>query len=111
MGKEVSGANHIIQRSLNGKMPGYPNMYIPIVDVRDVANAHIAAITALGGRGYPPAPSRNLLDTPSHCSPPSSGSSLPILASSNESPTRKRAACSVYSRALQRKRSSPPPKV
>lgn len=27
-------------------MPGYPNMYIPIVDVRDVAGAHVAAMTA-----------------------------------------------------------------
>lgn len=51
MGNDVSGANQIVQRSLNGKMPGYPNMYIPIVDVRDVANAHIAAITAPGAAG------------------------------------------------------------
>lgn len=51
MGDEVSGANHIIQRSLNGKMPGYPNMFIPIVDVRDVAAAHIAAMTAPGAAG------------------------------------------------------------
>ncbi|MCC9069972.1 NAD-dependent epimerase/dehydratase family protein [Arthrobacter cryoconiti] len=46
MGRDISGANHIIQRSLNGQMPGYPNMYVPIVDVRDVAAAHIAAMTA-----------------------------------------------------------------
>jgi hypothetical protein len=39
MGKQISGANHIIQRCLDGQMPGYPNMYIPIVDVRDVAGA------------------------------------------------------------------------
>jgi nucleoside-diphosphate-sugar epimerase len=46
LGKDVSVANHIVQRSLNGEMPGYPNMYIPIVDVRDVAAAHLAAMTA-----------------------------------------------------------------
>jgi hypothetical protein len=46
MGKQISGANHIIQRCLDGQMPGYPNMYIPIVDVRDVAGAHVAAMTA-----------------------------------------------------------------
>ncbi len=46
MGHNVSGANHIIQRSLNGEMPGYPDLYIPIVDVRDVAAAHLAAMTA-----------------------------------------------------------------
>lgn len=51
MGHDVSGANHIVQRSLNGKMPGYPNMYIPIVDVRDVASAHVAAMTAAGAAG------------------------------------------------------------
>ncbi|WP_460491139.1 NAD-dependent epimerase/dehydratase family protein [Dactylosporangium cerinum] len=46
MGREVSGANHIVQRSLDGAMPGYPNMWIPIVDVRDVATAHVLAMTA-----------------------------------------------------------------
>ena len=46
LGRNVSGANHIIQRSLNGEMPGYPDLYIPIVDVRDVAAAHVAAMTA-----------------------------------------------------------------
>lgn len=51
MGNDVSGANHIVQRSLNGKIPGYPNMYIPIVDVRDVASAHVAAMTAPGAAG------------------------------------------------------------
>lgn len=51
MGNDVSGANHIVQRSLNGQMPGYPNMFVPIVDVRDVAAAHIAAMTAVGAAG------------------------------------------------------------
>ncbi|MER6677509.1 NAD-dependent epimerase/dehydratase family protein [Streptomyces sp. NPDC000983] len=46
LGTGVSGANHIVQRILNGEMPGYPNMYIPVVDVRDVATAHISAMTA-----------------------------------------------------------------
>jgi nucleoside-diphosphate-sugar epimerase len=51
IGGEVSGANHIVQRSLNGQMPGYPNMYVPVVDVRDVAAAHAAAMTADGAAG------------------------------------------------------------
>ncbi|PRY32413.1 SDR family oxidoreductase [Umezawaea tangerina] len=51
MGKEISGANHLIQRSLDGAMPGYPNVWIPIVDVRDVASAHILAMTASGAAG------------------------------------------------------------
>ena len=46
MGEEVSGANHIIQRMLTGNMPAFPNLYIPIVDVRDVATAHILAMNA-----------------------------------------------------------------
>ncbi|MDE8453325.1 hypothetical protein PCJ53_29225, partial [Klebsiella pneumoniae] len=45
MGKDVSGANHIIQRMLDGAMPAVPNLFIPIVDVRDVASAHIMAMT------------------------------------------------------------------
>jgi nucleoside-diphosphate-sugar epimerase len=46
IGKEISGANHIVQRSLDGQIPGYPNMWVPIVDVRDVASAHVLAMTA-----------------------------------------------------------------
>lgn len=45
MGDVVSGANHVIQRMLTGDMPGLPNLFIPIVDVRDVARAHILAMT------------------------------------------------------------------
>jgi nucleoside-diphosphate-sugar epimerase len=45
MGTEITGSNHIIQRMLDGAMPGLPDLYIPIVDVRDVAAAHILAIT------------------------------------------------------------------
>ncbi|WP_349428887.1 NAD-dependent epimerase/dehydratase family protein [Microbacterium sp. LWS13-1.2] len=51
MGEDVSGANHIIHNSLSGAMPGYPNMFVPIVDVRDVAAAHVAAMTAAGAAG------------------------------------------------------------
>jgi len=32
-------------------MPGYPHLWIPIVDVRDVARAHILAMTAPGAAG------------------------------------------------------------
>lgn len=51
MGREISGANHIIQRMLNGDMPAFPNLFIPIVDVRDVALAHVLAIEAPGVAG------------------------------------------------------------
>lgn len=46
MGRDISGSNHIVQRILNGAMPGYPNIFIPIVDVRDVARAHVLALTS-----------------------------------------------------------------
>jgi nucleoside-diphosphate-sugar epimerase len=45
MGKEISGANHLVQRMLTGDMPGFADLFIPIVDVRDVASAHVLAIT------------------------------------------------------------------
>jgi nucleoside-diphosphate-sugar epimerase len=45
MGQAISGANHIILRLLSGELPGYPNLWIPIVDVRDVARAHLLAMT------------------------------------------------------------------
>lgn len=51
MGREVSGANHLIQRMLDGEMPGFPNLYIPIVDVRDVARAHVLALDHPGAAG------------------------------------------------------------
>ena len=45
MGRDVSGANHIVQRLLNGEVPAMPNLFFPVVDVRDVAAAHVLAIT------------------------------------------------------------------
>lgn len=46
MGREISGSNHIVQAMLTGKIPGFPDLYIPIVDVRDVARAHLVAMTS-----------------------------------------------------------------
>jgi nucleoside-diphosphate-sugar epimerase len=45
MGKNISGSNHLVKAILDGEMPAFPNLYIPIVDVRDVAAAHILAMT------------------------------------------------------------------
>jgi nucleoside-diphosphate-sugar epimerase len=45
VGRDVSGANHIVQRMLSGAMPGLPNLFIPVIDVRDVASAHVLAMT------------------------------------------------------------------
>ena len=46
MGSEISGSNQLIQRLLTGAIPALPRLSIPIVDVRDVAAAHVAAIDA-----------------------------------------------------------------
>jgi nucleoside-diphosphate-sugar epimerase len=51
MGKDISGSNHLIQRMLEGAMPALPNLFIPIIDVRDVASAHILAMTKPGAAG------------------------------------------------------------
>ena len=51
LGQDVSGANHIIQRMLNGGMPALPHLFFPIVDVRDVARAHILGMTAADAAG------------------------------------------------------------
>ncbi len=44
IGEHVSGANHIVQRMLDGAMPVVPNLFIPVVDVRDVASAQVMAM-------------------------------------------------------------------
>ena len=31
MGKDISGSNHLIQRMLDGAMPAFPNLFIPII--------------------------------------------------------------------------------
>lgn len=51
MGKDISGANHLIKMMLDGEMPAFPNLFIPIVDVRDVAIAHVLAMTNAGAAG------------------------------------------------------------
>ncbi len=43
LGLGISGANGIVKSMLDGSMPGLPNIFIPVVDVRDVAAAHVAA--------------------------------------------------------------------
>ncbi|MEN2742249.1 NAD-dependent epimerase/dehydratase family protein [Microbacterium sp. X-17] len=51
IGTGISGANHLVRRVLMGELPAYPDFAVPFVDVRDVAAAHIAAITAEGAAG------------------------------------------------------------
>lgn len=51
LGDGISGANHLVHRVLVGELPGYPDFAVPLVDVRDVAAAHIAALSADGAAG------------------------------------------------------------
>jgi nucleoside-diphosphate-sugar epimerase len=51
MGTGISGSNHLIKMMLDGAMPAFPHLFIPIVDVRDVANAHVLAMTASRAAG------------------------------------------------------------
>ncbi|TKK83816.1 aldehyde reductase [Herbidospora galbida] len=52
MGEEISGANRIIRLILDGTAPGSPGLWIPIVDVRDVASAHVRAMTEPAAAGH-----------------------------------------------------------
>ncbi|WP_394937957.1 SDR family oxidoreductase [Psychromicrobium sp. YIM B11713] len=44
--KSTSGGNDVIRRLLVGELPGYADFWFPIVDVRDVAKAHVRAMTS-----------------------------------------------------------------
>ncbi len=43
---ENLGSVQLLQRLMNGSMPGYPRLGFGVVDVRDVADIHIRAMTA-----------------------------------------------------------------
>lgn len=51
VGGGISGATHLVRRVLTGELSAYPDFAVPFVDVRDVAAAHIAALTADGAGG------------------------------------------------------------
>jgi nucleoside-diphosphate-sugar epimerase len=51
LGRDVSGANHLIQTIMSGGIPGFPDIYLPVVDVRDVAAGHIAAMVTPDAAG------------------------------------------------------------
>jgi nucleoside-diphosphate-sugar epimerase len=45
MGADFSGSVQVVQRLLTGNVPGLPRLGFNVVDVRDVADLHIAAMT------------------------------------------------------------------
>ena len=51
LGEDTSSSITIIQRMLKGAMPGMPRVYFGVVDVRDVADLHLRAMTDPGAAG------------------------------------------------------------
>jgi dihydroflavonol-4-reductase len=45
LGPDLSASIQVVQRMLDGGMPGCPRLYFGIVDVRDVVNLHLRAMT------------------------------------------------------------------
>ncbi|UEJ82834.1 aldehyde reductase [Brachybacterium halotolerans subsp. kimchii] len=47
----ASGANHVVLSLLQGAIPASPHLFFPIVDVRDVARAHVLALQTPSAAG------------------------------------------------------------
>ena len=45
LGKDVSSSIELVRRMMNGSLPAVPRMYFGVVDVRDVADLHLRAMT------------------------------------------------------------------
>lgn len=45
LGGKATGSNSLLDLMIGGKMPAVPDMWIPVVDVRDIATAHLLAMT------------------------------------------------------------------
>ena len=51
MGSDFSTSILIVQRLMDGAMPGCPKLYFGVVDVRDVADLHLRAMTNPAAKG------------------------------------------------------------
>jgi dihydroflavonol-4-reductase len=51
LGPDYSTSILLVQRMMDGAMPGCPRYYIGVVDVRDVADLHIRAMTHPAAKG------------------------------------------------------------
>jgi nucleoside-diphosphate-sugar epimerase len=51
LGPDYSTSILLVQRLMDGAMPGCPRLYFGVVDVRDVANLHIRAMTHPAAKG------------------------------------------------------------
>lgn len=44
LGKKAAGCNQLIAMMLSGHVPGFFDLYFPVIDVRDIVKAHILAL-------------------------------------------------------------------
>jgi len=51
LGPDYSASILIVQKMMDGTMPGAPRLYFGVVDVRDVADLHIRAMTSPAAKG------------------------------------------------------------
>jgi nucleoside-diphosphate-sugar epimerase len=51
LGPDLATSVQIVQRMLNGGVPACPHLYFGVVDVRDVADLHLRAMTDAAARG------------------------------------------------------------
>ena len=51
LGPDYSTSILVVQRLMEGAMPGVPRLYFGVVDVRDVADLHIRAMTQPAAKG------------------------------------------------------------
>src|SRR5579872_4819373 len=51
LGPELSTSILLVQRLMDGALPGCPRLYFGVVDVRDVADLHVRAMTHPGAKG------------------------------------------------------------
>ena len=51
LGPDLSGSTFLIKRLLDGAVPGVPRLYFGLVDVRDVADLHLRAMTHPAAQG------------------------------------------------------------
>jgi nucleoside-diphosphate-sugar epimerase len=51
LGQDISTSIEIVRRMMNGEIPGLPHMVFGVVDVRDVADLHLRAMTSPAAKG------------------------------------------------------------
>ena len=141
LGPDYSASILLVQRLMDGALPGCPQLYFGVVDVRDVADLHIRAMTQPAAKGerflavagdfmtmldiakalknrmgsaaqkVPTRQLPNWLVRLASMRDPAVKLILPELGKVKNAPTRRRSACLAGPRVRTRTPSSPPPKA